>query len=179
MRLLLQKDVRKLGHVGDIVEVKAGYGRNCLLPQRLAVEPTDENIKAIGEEKKRAAAERARRLNEYRLLAEAVQDVSVTIEAAANPEGTLYGSVGAREIAEGLQALGHPVLPEQVALESPIRTLDNRLVTVEFTDEISAQVRLWVVREGGVEHADEAGAGVTDSQFEAEPDSGNETDEGE
>lgn len=155
MRLLLLKDVRKLGHLGDIVEVRDGYGRNYLLPQRLAAEPTPQNIQAIEQEKKRAAAERARRVREYRALAEQLQDLSLTIEAAANPEGTLYGSVGPRQIAEALQALGHPVLPEHVELEPPIRTLDNRIVTVRFTEEIASQIKVWVVRQGVVEHGDE------------------------
>lgn len=157
MRLLLLEDVRKLGHVGDIVEVTAGYGRNCLLPQRLATEPTEANIKAIEERRKIAAAERARKLKEFGELAERMKDVSVTIEAAANPEGTLYGAVRPKDIADALLAQGFPVLPEHVLLEAPIRTLDNRLVTLEFTDEISTQVKVWVVREGGAAHDDEAG----------------------
>jgi large subunit ribosomal protein L9 len=178
MRLLLLTDVGKLGHVGDIVEVSAGYGRNCLLPQRLAVEPTEENIKAIEEEKKRAAAERAKRFKEYERLAAAMQDVSVTIEAAANPEGTLYGSVGPRDIAEALHALGHPVRPEQVVLDAPIRTLDNRIVKLKFTDEIMAELTLWVVREGAVEHGDEAGErSESEPESSAEPAAGTTDDE--
>ncbi len=157
MQLLLLKDVRKLGHIGDIVEVKPGYARNYLIPQLLATYPTEENIKAIEEEKKKAAAERARRLREYQKLAEEVADATVTIEAAANPEGTLYGSVGAQEIAEALQAQGHAVLPEHVLLDTPIRTLDNRVITLEFTEEVTAQIKLWVVRAGATdeEHADD------------------------
>lgn len=152
MRLLLLKDVRKLGHLGDIVEVTRGYARNYLLPQRLATDPTEDNIRAIEEDKKRAAVERARRLREFEALAEKIKDVTITIEAAANPEGTLYGAVHAKEIAGALQAQGYPVLEEQVALDAPIRTLDNRTVRLEFSDEISAEVKLWVVRAGAAEH---------------------------
>jgi large subunit ribosomal protein L9 len=148
MRLLLLKDVRKLGYVGDVVEVAPGYARNYLLPQRMATEPTEANLRAIETEKQRAAADRARRLTEFQELAARMTDVSVTIEAAANEEGTLYGSVGAREIAAALQAIGHAVLPEQVALDQPIRSLDNRMVPIEFSDDVKAQVKVWVVREG-------------------------------
>jgi large subunit ribosomal protein L9 len=172
MRLLLLKDVRKLGHVGDIVEVKTGYARNHLIPQLLATDPTEENIQAIKEEKKRAAAERAKRLKEFESLAEQMADTTVTIEAAANPEGTLYGSVGAKEIAAGLQAQGHPVRAEQVLLDAPIRTLDNRIVTIEFTDGISTQIKLWVVR-AGVAEDDESSAepeSERESGFESEDD---------
>ncbi len=157
MRLLLLQDVRKLGHLGDVVEVSAGYGRNFLLPQRLATEPTDENIKAIENREKSAAAERAMRNKRFAELVEQLKDVSVTIEAAANPEGTLYGSVGAKEIAAALHAQGFPILPEHVMLDAPIRTLDNRMVRLEFTDEITTEIKLWVVREGEAASGGEAG----------------------
>lgn len=160
MRLLLLEDVRKLGHVGDVVEVAPGYARNYLLPHHLATEPTEENIQAIEERRKQAAAERARKLQEFTALAEQMTDVSVTIEAAANPEGTLYGGVHEKDIADALNAQGFAVAPDHVVLETPIRTVDNRLVTVEFTDDISVQVKVWVVREGG----------SPDEQFADEPD---------
>jgi len=166
MQLLLLKDVRKLGHVGDIVEVKTGYARNYLIPQLLAAEPTDENIQAIEQEKKRAAAQRAKRLREFKTLAEQMAETAITIEAAANPEGTLYGSVGSKEIAAAIQAQGYPVLAEQVLLDAPIRTLDNRVVTIEFTEEVSTQIKLWVVRAGATED-DESSA-----EPEPEQDSG-------
>ena len=177
MELLLLKDVRKLGHVGDIVEVKIGYARNYLIPQLLATDPTEENIKAIEDEKKQAAAKRARHLKEFETLAEQMADVTVTVEAPANPEGTLYGSVGAKEIAAALQTLGHPVLPEQVILDTPIRTLDNRTVTLEFADEITTQIKLWVVRAGATEdeHADTEPGSEDDSRFE--PDDEDQADD--
>lgn len=172
MQVLLVKDVRKLGYVGDIVDVKAGYARNYLVPQLLATEPTEENIAAIQEAKKVAAAERARRKAEFeQLVARIGADTSVTIEVAANPEGTLYGSVGPREIAHALQAIGHAILPDHVMLDHPIRTLDNRMVTLEFTDEVTAQVKVWVVREGGAadeqaaaEQPDESAEGISDEE---------------
>lgn len=156
MRVLLLADVRKLGHLGDVVDVAPGYARNYLFPQRLATVPTEENIQAIQEQRKRAAAERALRLQQYTELAEQMAGVSVTIEAAANPEGTLYGSVGKKEIAAALRAQGFPIDPEHVLLDSPIRTLDNRPVTIEFADDIQTQIKVWVVREGEAVHGDDA-----------------------
>ncbi|MBI5864024.1 MAG: 50S ribosomal protein L9 [Planctomycetes bacterium] len=156
--LLLVKDVRKLGYVGDVVKVKEGYARNYLLPQRLATEPTAENTKAIETAKQAAAADRARKTREFQEIVTRMKDVSVTIEAAANPEGTLYGSVGPKEIAVALQAQGFAVLPDHVALDVPIRTLDNRMVKLEFTDEVETQVKVWVVREGGETNAEPGAA---------------------
>lgn len=158
MQLLLIKDVRRVGHVGDVVEVGQAFARNFLLPQRMAVEPTAENIKAIESEKRRAAEERARLAREFQQLVERLKDASVTIEAAANPEGTLYGSVGRKEIAAALHKQGFEVLPEHVALDSPIRTLDNVMVNLHFTDDIATQVKVWVVREGAVNAADQPGS---------------------
>lgn len=158
--LLLLKDVRKLGHVGDVVKVRDGYARNYLLPQRLATEPTEENIKAIETVKKAAAAERARKTKEFQDIAAKMKDLSVTIEANANPEGTLYGSVGPREIAAACQAQGFPVLAEHVLLDPPIRTLDNRNVRIEFTDEVEVTIKVWVVREGGLPEAATATEGA-------------------
>jgi large subunit ribosomal protein L9 len=169
IELLLLEDVRKLGHVGDVVKVRPGYARNYLLPQRLATAPTEENIKAIEDKKKAAAAERSRKMKEFQALAASLKDVSVTIEAAANPEGTLYGSVGPKEIAAALHALGHAVRAEHIIMDVPIRTLDNRNVKLEFTDEVTAQVKVWVVREGG---ASDAGSGDGD---ESKPTGGSDT----
>lgn len=148
MQVLLTKDVRKLGHVGDVVEVKAGYARNYLYPQQLAIEPTEENLKGIEEAKKAATLERARRNQAFEALREKLKDFQLTIEAAANPEGTLYGSVGPAKVADSLRAHGFEVLAAHVSLDPPIRTLDTRQVTLEFTDEISTQIKVWVVREG-------------------------------
>lgn len=170
MRLLLLEDVRKLGHIGDVVEVKSGYARNCLLPQRLATEPTDENIKAIEDRRKAAAAERARKLKEFEDLAAKMTDVSITIEAAANPEGTLYGGVHEKDIADALHAQGFPVRADHVLLDGPIRTLDNRVVTLEFTEEVTTQVKVWVVREGGALPDDDEASEPTDDDAYDETD---------
>ncbi|MFN0135358.1 MAG: 50S ribosomal protein L9 [Phycisphaerae bacterium] len=168
VELLLLKDVRKLGHVGDVVEVKPGFARNFLLPQRIATHPTPENLKAIEEVKKKAAAERAQRLQEFSRVAESLKDVQITIEAAANEDGTLYGSVGTKEIAAALHKEGHSVRAEHIMLDKPIRSLDTRMVKIEFTDELSAQVKLWVVREGGAADAQSGQSGSTQPAAAAE-----------
>lgn len=180
MQVLLLHDVRKLGYVGDVVNVRPGYARNYLVPEGLATEPTGENIQAIQTRKEQAAMERAQRLKQFRELADRMVDVSVTIEANANPDGGLYGSVGPREIAAALEAEGYPVRADQVMLSEPIRTLDNRSVKLEFADEVAVDVKVWVVRAGeahlledeqdgaaaGPEAQDEDGEST---RFEAEP----------
>jgi large subunit ribosomal protein L9 len=146
MKLLLKKDVESLGIVGDVVNVKAGYARNYLLPQDLATEPTDSNMKMLAEERKKAEARRAA-LRQHRVeLAEKLADVEVTITAAANEDGVLYGSVGPREIASALRDEGFEIEAKSINLHTPLRRLDNVMVDIKLADEISTRVKVWVVR---------------------------------
>ena len=149
MRLLLKKDIPSLGMVGDVVEVSTGYARNYLIPHHLGVEPTKANMKEI---------EAAKRL--------AAEEVEVTIAAAANPQGHLYGSVGPREIAAALRDEGYAVEAGQVQLHEPIRQLDNRPVPIRFSEELEVEVKVWVVRERGAGDLEEE---ETKTETEAEP----------
>ncbi len=156
MKLLLQEDVKNLGYIGDVVDVKEGYARNYLLPQRIAALPTDSNIKKIEEARVAAAEQRRLRKEEQVALAARLADFEVTIKAAVNAEGVLYGSVGPREIAAALRQEGHSVEADQVKLLDPIRHLDNVVVPVHFTDDVTAEVKVWVVREAGSELPEDA-----------------------
>ncbi len=167
MKLLLKKDVSELGIVGDVVNVAAGYGRNYLLPQGLATQPTDSNMRALSEERK-LAEERLRAKREaMEKRAERLKDVEVTIAAAANEEGVLYGSVGAREVASALRDEGHELDASCIELRDPIRRLDNIVVDVRFASDIAAQVKVWVVR-----------AKVEETEQEEEDDSFDDDDGG-
>ena len=170
MQLLLKKDIPNLGLVGDIVDVKDGYARNYLIPHHLGVEPTKANRKEIEEAKRLAAEER---LKVHRMLveqAEHLKDVEVTISAAANPEGHLYGSVGPREIAAALREEGHAVEASQVQMHETIKELDSRMIPIRFTDDLEAEVKVWVVREkaaGDLEVLEEEEARPADAAGEA------------
>ncbi len=146
MKLLLTRDVPKLGIVGDIVEVSRGYARNYLLPQRLATEPSDANMKALAEERAKSEERRRQQREQLKATADQLADVEVTIEAAANEEGHLYGSVGPREISAALRELGHSVAADQVRVREPIKRLDNVMVDVVLAEDLHAAVKVWVVR---------------------------------
>lgn len=149
MKLLLRKDIPKVGLAGDVVEVSEGYARNYLIPHHMGLEPTKANMKAIVEDKKAAEAERRQRRQALEAQVARMREVEVTISAAANSEGHLYGSVGPREIAAALRDLGHEVDTKQVQLFKPIRTLDTQMVPVQFADDLTVEVKVWVVREAG------------------------------
>ncbi|UCG15503.1 MAG: 50S ribosomal protein L9 [Phycisphaerales bacterium] len=151
MKLLLKKDIAKLGIVGDIVDVSPGYARNYLLPNQLATEPTEANVKAIAKERALAEERRRQAVEALKAKAETLSTVEVTIAAAATEEGHLYGSVGPREIAAALCELGHDVEPSKVKLPEPIKRLDNVSVPVVLAESIEAMVKVWVVRTGGRE----------------------------
>ncbi len=149
MKILLRRDIQKVGLAGDVVEVKEGYARNYLIPQHLGVEPTKANMKAIEEDKRIALEERRLRRAQIEEQVAKMRDVEVTISAACNVEGHLYGSVGPREIAAALRDEGHSVEPKQVHLHTPIRQLDTITVPVVFADDLQVDVKVWVVREAG------------------------------
>ncbi len=155
MKLLLKKDISHLGIVGDVVDVKTGYGRNYLLPQNLAVAATDSNMKMLAEDRKKAEERRRLRIEAMQQQAEKIRDVEVTISAAANAEGVLYGSVGPREVASALRDEGHEVDVSCIILSEPIRRVDTVTATVRFTDDIKAEVKVWVVRSQASESEDE------------------------
>jgi large subunit ribosomal protein L9 len=181
MKLLLKKDVPSLGYVGDIVNVKIGYARNFLLPNRLATEPTQGNIRAIAKDKEEADKRRRAHLEGLIAIASAVNEAEVTIEAAANPDGHLYGSVGAREIAAALKEQGHQIEPGHIELRDPIRRLDSQTVMVRLGQEVTAEVKVWVVASGAtmdVEDADDRDREYRDAETSDDQPEGREADNG-
>lgn len=147
MKILLRKDIPKLGLAGDMVDVREGFARNYLLPHHLALEPSKANLKKVEDDKRVAAEERARRHEFLKREIERLTGVEVHISAAANDEGQLYGSVTAREISRALIADGHSVQPDQIKLDEPIKHLDTKTVKVSLGDDYHTEVKVWIVRE--------------------------------
>jgi large subunit ribosomal protein L9 len=151
MKVLLRRNVPGLGKISEVVDVKAGYARNYLLPQRLAVEPTKTNTRKVEAEKQAYLEELARLRAQIEARAKLVDGKEITIAARANQEGQLYGSVGPAQIVAALAEKGLHVEPENVALGEPIRKLDKYDVDLKFGEGIAAKIVLWVVpiREDG------------------------------
>jgi large subunit ribosomal protein L9 len=147
MQLVLTEDVPNLGQQGDLVEVKPGYGRNYLLPNGLAAVPTEHNRRLLELYKERVKAAREARVADFRVLAEQIQRVTVTIEANANEEGHLYGSVGGPEISKALKAQNMNVEPEMIQLEGPIRECALYAVKINLGYDIESEVKVLVVNQ--------------------------------
>ncbi|TFG47831.1 MAG: 50S ribosomal protein L9 [Candidatus Brocadiia bacterium] len=146
MKLLLHSDIHRLGYFGDIVEVADGYARNCLLPQKLAVKPTEANIKKI--EGERAQKTKERDLARSRLVktSEKVNGAEITISALANDIGHLFGSVGGEDVLAALLEKGFEIQSKHILLPEHIRILGTHEVKLRFADDINASVSLNIVR---------------------------------
>lgn len=145
MQLVLTEDVQHLGKQGELVEVKPGYGRNYLLPRGLATIPSEHNLRLLERYKQRVSAAREARIADLKVLAAQIASATVTIEANANEEGHLYGSVGAPEISRALKAKNLDVEPEMVRLEGPIKQLALYEVKVNLGYDIETAVKVLVV----------------------------------
>jgi len=147
MQLVLTEDVAHLGKQGDLVEVKPGFGRNFLLPNGLATVPTEHNLRLLERYKQRVQQAREAKIADLKNMAEQIQRLTLTIEANANEEGHLYGSVGAPEIAKALKAQNLVVETEMVRLEGPIRECALYAVKIHLGYEIDSEVKVLVVRQ--------------------------------
>jgi large subunit ribosomal protein L9 len=159
MKILLRANVPHLGQIGEVVNVKAGYARNYLVPQGLAIEPTAGNLKRVEAEKATYLAQLAKIKAEVQARAMLVDGKEVTIAALANPEGHLYGSVGPAQIVEALARENIQIDEANVVLAEPIRTLDKYQVSLKFAHEVTATVNVWVVPAHGSGEAPPAETG--------------------
>jgi large subunit ribosomal protein L9 len=147
MEILLREDVPKLGRRGEIVKVAEGYARNYLFPQNLAVKVSVANVKQVQEEKKRIAVLEQRKLDDLKAEAQRLSSVSVTIQAKANEEGHLFGSVTEVEIAAAVKGEGYAVEPSMVRMESHLKELGMFEVKIVLHEGVDATVKVWVVAE--------------------------------
>jgi large subunit ribosomal protein L9 len=145
MQIILTQAVPHVGQAGDLVKVKPGFARNYLLPQGLATFATPHNLRIVEKHRERQrqleAAKRADLLN----LAAQIAQRSITIEANANPEGHLYGSVNADQIAAALRADNLPIEESNVRIEGPLKELGLYTIKLHLGQDVDTEVKLWVV----------------------------------
>jgi large subunit ribosomal protein L9 len=146
MQLVLTEDVLHLGKQGDLVEVKPGYGRNYLLPRGLATVPSEHNLRLLERYKQRVVQAREAKVADLKVLAEQIARTSITIEANANEENHLYGSVGPGEISQALKGKNLLVEPDMVKMEGPIKELAVYAVKLNLGYDIETEVKVIVLR---------------------------------
>lgn len=145
VELMLTEDIATLGKQGEIVQVRAGYARNYLLPQGLATVANEHNKRMVEKHRLKLAELDKQRLQELKKLADAISKYSVTIEAHANEEGHLYGSIGAADISKSLRGASFDVSAECVRLEGPLKELAMYTVKIQLHPEVETEVKVWVV----------------------------------
>lgn len=147
MKVILCEDVPNLGEMGATVKVASGYARNFLLPRKLAVEAESSGAKQIEHEKRVIRQREEKRRRTFAKIAEALEGVTVEIEAQAGEEERIFGSVTTGQIADKLREMGFEVERRHIALEEPIRALGIYAVPVKLASGIEGTLKVWVVPE--------------------------------
>jgi large subunit ribosomal protein L9 len=151
MKVLLIKDVYKLGRAGDVKKVADGYGRNFLLPQNMAVLATPGAMKQAERIREKATTARAILNNEMGIVAEQLAKVQLTFGARAGETGKLYGSITSQEVTDAiLKKAGVAVKRQQLDMQ-PLRTLGEHVVRVRLTMDLIPEIKVTVFREGEAE----------------------------
>lgn len=145
IQLLLIQSVDSLGKQGDVVEVKPGYAKNYLIPQGLATFATDHHRRMVEKHKAMLLEIQKQRLAGLRELADLIAEKTVSIEANANEEGQLYGSVGADDIVHALKLEGVAISTDQVRLTGPLKELGRYAVRIYLGHEVESSLKVWVV----------------------------------
>ena len=146
MKVILKQDFETLGAAGDIVNVKAGYARNLLLPRQIAYEATPGNMKKYEEEKKRISYQKNKEIKKAEHLAGELEKVSCTIAVAVGEEDKLFGSVTSQDIATSLEEKGIEIDKRKIHLEESIKALGIYTVPIRLHPEVTANVKVWVVK---------------------------------
>ena len=145
VELLLIQSIDDLGEQGEVVEVKRGYALNYLIPQGLAALATDHHKRMVEKHKAKLLEIQKARMAGLRSQATELGKQSITIEANANDEGPLYGSVGAAEIVDGLKRVDITIALDPVRLEGPLKELGLYTVKVHLGQDVNAELKVWVV----------------------------------
>jgi large subunit ribosomal protein L9 len=147
MRLILRTDIEQLGKRGEVVKVAPGYGRNYLLPKGLAYEFSEANVGRVNKERKVLEVKQQKEKQEAEDLARRIGGVSCTIVKKVGESDTLYGSVTNADVADSLHKEGFAIDKRKILLEEPIKTLGIFTVPIRLHPEVTAELKVWVVKE--------------------------------
>lgn len=147
MKIILKEDFENLGKVGEVVEVKAGFARNYLIPQQLALQATPQSLRIIEQEKARNKIKLSKDKRDAELLAEQLKEVSLTANVQVGEEDKIFGAVTSQNIAELLSSKGFEIDKRKIHLEEPLKALGVFEVPIKLHTEVEAKIKVWVVKE--------------------------------
>ena len=158
MELILLERVEKLGSIGDVVNVKDGYARNYLLPNKKALRANESNRKVFEANRERLEQENAEKRTDAAKQGEKIDGAEIVLIRASSNSGQLYGSVNVRDIVAGLTEQGFTVDKKQIVMGSPIKTIGMFDVTVSLHPEVQVTVKANVAR--STDEADQQAQGI-------------------
>ena len=147
VQIILMKDVDNLGETGDVVDVKAGYARNYLLPGGIALKATPSNLRRFEEEREHLIDRSTRELEKSSVLASAIEAEALSFSVKAGEDGRLFGSVTTSDIASSLAERGVSIDRHLIQLEEPIKQLGDYQVTVRLSAKVQPVVSVAVIAE--------------------------------
>ena len=146
MKIILVEDVPSLGKMGDMVKVSGGYGRNFLIPQGKAIQATTQNMKILEHQTKQLKEKVDKIKKEAEKLSKKIEAVSCTVTKPAGEEEKLFGSVTSMDIAESLRLEGIDIERKKILLDEPIKTLGIFTIPIKLHHEVTAHLKVWVVK---------------------------------
>ncbi|HIT15926.1 MAG TPA: 50S ribosomal protein L9 [Candidatus Avimuribaculum pullicola] len=146
MKVILKEDIVNLGYKDDVVEVKDGYGRNYLIPQKKAVIASESALKVLAENQRQRAHKLAKMKADAEAVAASLEGVSLTIGAKTSATGTIFGSVNNIQIADALEKLGHNIDRKLIFVET-IKEVGKYTATIKLHKEVSVEIPFEVVAE--------------------------------
>ena len=148
MKVILTKDLENLGRAGTLVEVKPGYGRNYLLPRKLALAATEKNIRQLEHQKAGILARAAKEKTNMTAMANKLNAIEVKFTRKVGEQNKLFGSVTSKDVHEQLVAQGYQLERKQVHLPEPLKEVGTHEVEVKLHPEVTAKVKVTVAAEG-------------------------------
>ncbi len=147
MKVILMTDVEKTGVAGDVLKVKDGFARNYLLPKKLAIVATKNNMNRVATIKEKAEVERLKKLDELKAWAKALENVVIRFERKADENGHLFGSVSETDIAHELDKKEMDIHKSMIQMEKHIKEIGETMVPVKFSAEVVANLKVIVAKE--------------------------------
>ncbi len=146
MKVILQKDVKDLGKVGDLVTVSAGFARNLLFPRKLAVEATETRVNEYNHLKRVAESKKKKALTERQAFLSKIKGTTVTFKLNAGENEKLFGTVTTADISKGLEKLGFSVDRRDIVLAEPIKVLGTHKAVIKYSEGMEAPIQVAVER---------------------------------
>jgi large subunit ribosomal protein L9 len=146
MKVILSKDVEKIGRATEVLKVKDGFARNFLIPRGLAFAATAANLARLKQQEERNAQQQEKIKRQAEALKEKINNFSLTLPALVHEEESLYGSISAQEISAALKEEGFEISKDCILLEEPIKSLGIYEVPLKLHPQVSANIRIWVVK---------------------------------